>query len=395
MYPHYFDNAATTRVAQEAKEAAVLAMTDCYGNASSLHRAGADAEDILLQARRQAAKALGCLVEEVYFTSGATESINIAIRGAAKKARGKRTILTTQIEHPAVKNTIDDLEKEGFVIKRIAIGKDGRYHPEDFKQAADDDTFLLSCMWVNNETGVSLPVEEIAAAVKRKSPSSLVMIDGVQGFCKLPMVSLTSIDIFCFSGHKIHAPKGVGGLYLKKGVSLPPLCFGGGQEKGLRPGTESIPLISALGEAIALTNGKRQEHFTRYQAMHRFLSEQLQNIPEVTVHLFPESVPYIFHFSIADLRSEIMLHHLEECGYYISSGSACSKGVPSDVLPNLGLSREEADGAIRVSFSIYNTMEELPLFIKALREGIARYGKRSAAPERRRNRLKRSEPQGF
>lgn len=385
MYEHYFDNAATTKVREEAIEAANYAMHTCYGNASSLHRAGMDAENLITQARRKAAKALHCLVDEVYFTSGATESNNLAISGAVRRSRGK-AVVTTQIEHPAVKNPIDHLEAKGYTIKRIPIGEDGKFHPEDFANAVDEDTALVSCMWVNNETGLILPVEQIAAAVKLKNPNVFVHVDGVQGFCKLKMPSLKQIDFFSFSGHKIYAPKGIGGFYLRKSVSIQPLVLGGGHEKGLRSGTESVPLISALGMAIELTDSDKEKNLEKYRKMQINLSEKLSEIPGVILHKKWECAPYILNFSVPDVRSEILLHHLESYGFYVSSGSACSKGLPSEVLPSLGVTKKQADSVLRVSFGIYNSVEEIAPFVEALKEGLQRYGKRSHSNKGRGNR---------
>lgn len=367
---HYFDNAATTRVLPEAAEAALIAMTTKYGNPSSLHKMGFEAEKHVTQSRRTIAKALGCQEKELYFTSGATESNNIALFGAAMaKKRQGRHIVTTQIEHASVSHVINQLEQEGFSITRIPAKK-GQYDPTDFAAAVTDETILVSSMFVNNETGLLLPIAEIAAAVKRKNPKTIVHVDAVQAFCKLSFsVNRLLIDLLSFSGHKIYAPKGIGGLYIRSGVRILPHSFGGGHEKGIRPGTESVPLIMALAKAVELTYGKIEEHLAYYQNLQNVATEQLSKLPGISFHSNHHSVPYIINFSVPGIRSEIMLHFLEGKGFCVSSGSACSKGKQSGVLQALGYSDRDADSALRISFSMENTTDELLSLIAAIAEG--------------------------
>lgn len=366
----YFDHAATTKVCPPAVEAAIEAMTTTYGNPSSLHHMGLEAENTVSHARRQMAKALGCTPDEVIFTSCATESNNIAIFGAAKtyRRRGNR-IVTTTVEHPAVARPVEQLEQQGWEVVRISP-KNGRITPEQVAEQVDRNTVLVSCMHVNNETGLILPVEEIARQVKRKNPDVLFHVDAVQSFCKLPFqVKKFPVDLLSISGHKIYAPKGVGALYKKKGIRLAPLLLGGGQEQGLRSGTESVPLIAALGAAAEFVSGRREAFYAHYQDLNKRLRQLLAQIPDVTVNSPAEGAPYTLNFSIKGIRSEIMLHFLEQRGISVSSGSACSKGAKSGVLAQLGCTPAQVDTAIRVSFGYENSLDDLELLAEAIGEG--------------------------
>ncbi len=367
---HYFDNAASTKVAPQAAKEALAAMTDIYANPSSFHKMGFEAEKLITKSRRIVAKALGCHEKELYFTSGATESNNIAIFGAAKaKKRRGRHIITTKIEHPSVARVIKQLEEDGFSVSYIEP-KNGKYLAENFEKAVTDETILLSCMFVNNETGLLLPVSEIAAAVKRKNPNIIVHVDAVQAFCKIPFsVNRMSVDLLSFSGHKIYAPKGIGGLYIKSGVRIVPHSFGGGHENGIRPGTEAVPLIAALGKAVEITSTKMNENLIHYETLKKTAIEQLSKLDGISFHSESDSVPYIMSFSVPNIRSEIMLHFLEDKGFCVSSGSACSKGKKSGVLQALGYSDKEADSAIRISFSHENSESEVKELVSAIAEG--------------------------
>lgn len=367
---HYFDNAATTKVLPQAAKVAFEAMTVEYGNPSSLHRMGFTAEMLLKESRRTVAKAIGCHEKELYFTSGATEGNNLALFGAAnaKKRQGNH-IVTTQIEHPSVSNAINQLEKEGFLVTRISP-KNGVYHPDDFANAVTEQTVLVSSMFVNNETGLLLPIAEIAATVKRKNPKTLIHVDAVQAFCKIPFsVNHMPIDLLTFSGHKIHAPKGIGGLYLRSGVRILPRSFGGGQENGLRPGTESVPLIASLAKSVELIHPLIQENLSHYKLLKETATKQLSELSGISFHTDSNCVPYILNFSVLGIRSEILLHFLESKGFCVSSGSACSKGKQSGILHSLGYSDKEADSAIRISFSRENTVEEISALVTAIEKG--------------------------
>lgn len=369
----YLDNSATTKVCAAACEAAVSAMKTVYGNPSSLHRLGFDAEKLVTQSRKQIAGALSCYPDELYFTSGATESNNLAIRGlTGAYPRIGRKIVTTAIEHPSVGETVESLCGAGYEVIRLSPDNDGNFSPAAFAEAVDEDTSLVTFMLVNNEVGVLLPAAEICKAVKRKNPNTLIHIDAVQGFCKVPFrADRTLVDTVSISGHKIYAPKGVGGLYVKKGIRLKPIQTGGGQEKGLRSGTESVPLIAAFGAAVAQTYPDMEKNQAHYRELREYLKKHLMSTQEIVMNSPENAVPYICNFSVRGIRSEIMLHFLEQSGIYVSSGSACAKGKPSPVLAAMGIPKERADSAIRISFSPETTISDIDILLDGLRGGIS------------------------
>lgn len=366
------DNCATTRVCSAAAEAALAAMRDDYGNPSSLHKKGIEAERLMTAARKTAAALLGCEREEIYFTGGATESNNIAVLGgvSARKRQGK-TIVASAVEHPSVAGPLAALEKEGYQIKRIAPRAGGYFAAEDFIGAVDGDTVLLTMMMVNNELGTILPYGQVIPAVRRRFPGLLIHMDGVQGFTKLPLnVRRLGVDLFSFSGHKLYAPKGIGGLYLRKGVRVSPIQYGGGQEMGIRPGTPPVPLIAAMGAALELCRKEGPEIRSRYQALNRGLRQALAALPQVVINSPEDGCPHILSLSVPGFRSETMLHALEEEGIYVSSGSACAKGAVSEGLAAYGLPAERAQSTLRVSFSKDTTPEETAAFAAALAKVI-------------------------
>lgn len=367
----YLDNAATTRPCREAVEAIAECLTENYGNPSSLHRVGLRAQLAVDGARSAVAAALGCEAPQITFTSGATESSNLAIFGAAGAyGRRNKRVITTTVEHASVREAFTRLEQEGFEVVRIAPDADGRFDPAAFAEAVNDTTCLVSMMLVNNETGAILPAADVFRAVKRKNPKVVTHCDAVQGFLKLPIrVGTMQADVMSVSGHKIHAAKGVGALYLKKGVRLKPLLVGGKQEQGLRPGTESVPLIAGMGAAVralAPTIAKRAE---TVGALRDTLLAMLTEVPALVVNSPADGSPYILNFSLPGLRSEILLHFLEERGISVSSGSACSKGANSGVLAQFGVKPALTDSALRVSLCAENTADELRALTDALCEG--------------------------
>ena len=367
----YLDNSATTRVSKAAAEKALYMMTECYGNPSSLHSKGFAAEREMTAAREILAQRLSAQPHEVYFTSGGTESDNIAIFGAAyaKKRAGNR-IVTTAIEHPAVLATMAALEKEGFEVVYVQPDADGNIPAAKFEPVIDTKTILVSVMAVNNETGAVLPLKEIAGIIKRKKAPALFHTDAVQAFCKLPVsFKRLGVDLISVSGHKVHAPKGVGALVVRSGVRILPHAFGGGQEKNLRPGTEGVPQICAFGAAVQEMPAESDAERT-VRAVQTHLLERLRAMSEVVLNSPENAMPYIVNLSAGRVRAETMLHFLAQRGIYVSSGSACGKAKPSHVLTAMGLPRERIESSLRVSLSAENTMEEIDAFADALTLGL-------------------------
>ena len=372
----YLDNCATTKVCPEAAEAAMKAMVEDYGNPSSLHRMGLRAERILTGTRKAAAALLGCDYGCIYLTGGATDSNNIAIQGAVRaRVRMGKTIVTTTVEHPSVGETVSMLEKSGYTVKRVAPRANGQFDPEDFLEAVDADTVLLTFMMVNNELGTILPYEKVVPALKKRFPDLLIHIDGVQGFTKLPFhPERLGVDLFSFSGHKLYAPKGIGGLYIRKGLRILPVEYGGGQEKAIRPGTEAVPAIAGLGAALTMIKAHQSEIMRNYRERQNQVRSLVKEIPGVVINSPENGCPHIINLSVPGIPSEVMLHALEEKSVYVSSGSACSKGALSGVLKAFHLPDERIRSALRVSFSRETTGEEIEAFAQALKEVTDRLG---------------------
>ncbi len=369
----YLDNAATTKPCPEAVSAALEAMTDNFGNPSSLHRAGLNAQLAMDKARRTIADSLGAAPDNVIFTSGATESNNLALRGAtAAYGKKRRKIVASAVEHASVDETLADLESKGFEVVRVSPREDGRFCPEDFINACDENTVLLTMMYVNNETGYVLPVKEVFTAVKRRFKDIVTHTDCVQAYMKLPVkANQLGADLISLSGHKIHGVKGVGALYIKKGIRLIPAVTGGKQEKGIRSGTESVPLICAFGAAVGKLSPTIKERYERVSELKARLAELLSAIEGVGINSPEDGSPYVVNISAAGKRSEIMLHYLEGREIYVSSGSACSKGQQSGVPAQFGITGKRADSALRISMTADTTEAEIEVFAAALAEGIA------------------------
>lgn len=370
----YLDNAATTKPCGEAVSAAVDAMTENYGNPSSLHRAGLDAQLAVDKARKAIAASIGADSSEIYFTSGATESNNLALRGiSAAYGRKCRKLVISSVEHASVDETASALEKSGFEIVRISPRDDGRFYADDFISACDENTCLVSMMLVNNETGYIMPVRETFMAVKRSFPEIITHCDCVQGYMKLPIKAASlGADLISLSAHKIHGVKGVGAIYIKKGVRVIPIVTGGKQEKGIRSGTESVPLIAAFGAAVDKFRPTIAERYERVSQLKAHLLGKIGGIENVAVNSPSDGSPYVINISAVGKRSEIMLHFLESKGIYVSSGSACSKGQQSGVLGEFGISGKRADGAVRISITAQTTEDELDEFAEALAEGMTK-----------------------
>ena len=374
----YLDNSATTAVTPEVAALAAHIMTEQYGNPSSLHRRGFWAERALTEARGQVAAVLRCRPEEIIFTSGGTESNNLALLGAARAARRRgNRIVTTAVEHHSVLAVCRQLESEGFEVAYVSPDAGGVITPESFAAACDEKTVLASCMMVNSETGALHDIPAIAAACRRKNPGILFHADCVQAFGRLELAPARwGVQLVSVRGHKIHAPKGVGALYVAKGVRLLPPLYGSGQERGLRPGTENLPGICAMGLAAERMNARRAENAAHFTALRQKLITNLSQSPAVCINSPEAAAPYIINLSVEGIRSEIMIHYLEQFEIYVSSGSACAKGERSHVLTAMGLPEDRIDSAIRVSMTDTTAEEEIDEFCRRLLQGAATLAKR-------------------
>ena len=358
----YFDNSATTPPAKEVIDAVISYMKESFGNPSSRHSLGLEAEKIVTEARKKVASALFCSPDEIYFTSGGTQSDNIAVLGAANIKKGKR-IVTTAVEHPAVLRCMDHLEQNGFEIIRISPNHSGSVNFSDVLESITPDTSLVSIMHVNNETGAVMPIEKIGAALKRIAPRALFHVDAVQSFGHIPFKpSAWGVDLASVSSHKIHGPKGIGALYIRKGVTLKPTVFGGGQEKNICSGTENVGGIKGFGTACALID---YADIPYVQQIKNYLLENLLKIDGAIHNGGGEESPFVLNISFGDIRSEIMLNALSNRGIYVSSGSACASGHhTSHVLSEMKVLKP--DSAIRFSLSRYNTLSEAETIVDAV-----------------------------
>lgn len=369
----YLDNGATTKVCPEAAEAAVNAMTVCYGNPSSTHTKGREAKALLDRARAQVAAALGAKPEEIVFTSCGSESDNWAlIRGAETNRRVGRHIISSAAEHDAIRKTLEYLEGQGWEVTLLRPGKEGMVTPAQLAEALREDTALVSLMLVNNETGAVTDISAMRRVLTERGSRALLHTDAVQGFLKVPFSAKTlGADLISLSGHKIHAPKGIGALYIRSGLRLAPYILGGGQENGLRSGTEPLPQIAAFGAAAeigAKEAGAAQERMgqLRQHCIERVLAES----PDAVV--IGGGAPHILCLSLPGYRSEVLMNYMEAKGVYVSKGSACKRGKRSHVLEAMGIPARVIDGAIRVSLSRFTTREEIDCFVDTLLEAKAR-----------------------
>lgn len=357
----YLDNSSTTRPYQSVCDKVADVMRNNYGNPSSLHRLGIAAEKEIKEATSGIADALGVRTDEIFYTSGGTESNNLAIRGVCAASRHKK-IVSTPIEHPATLNTLYSLEEEGYTVEFAPVDSDGKVILSEFEELITPDTALVTAMLVNNEIGTVEPIAKMSKIVRKKAPDAYFHVDAVQGFCKVPCKpSELGIDLMSISGHKIHGPKGTGVLYIKKGTHLDPILFGGGQQKGIRPGTENVPGIAGLGVAAKKchTNSKTSTEHMR-KVLNRLKQKLVENIDNIRINTPQDCAPHILNVSFGGVRSEVLLHSLENEGIYVSSGSACSshKKEPSYVLTAIGVDRAMIDGSIRFSLCEFNTEEE-------------------------------------
>lgn len=362
----YLDNAASTKVFKEAAEAALNVMLNYYANPSSIHGFGLKCEEILNSCRKTLAEIFSKNKEKFFFTHSATHSTNAALLGAAKKFKNSKSkIITSNVEHAATNNCLEFLKSSGFEIVKISP-KNKKFSAQDFVEAIDNNTFLVSLMHVNNENGLILPIEEIASKIKEKDEKILIHIDAAQSFLKIPL-SLNNIDFCSFSGHKINAPKGIGVLYVKNLNTLKPIMFGGGQEKNLFPGTQATALVKALEIAIKKNINNKEKMLNHYKLLKETLIENLKNCENINFNFNEFCVPYIVNISVKNISSQLLLQYLENEGFIVSAGAACSKNYKNTTISNLGFSKEIANSAVRISFGRENTAEEIIKLSKTIK----------------------------
>ena len=366
----YLDNSATTKPCPGARKRLLEAVDLLWGNPSSLHQKGLEAQLLLEEARAFIAKCLSCRESELYFTSGGTESNNLAVFGAAKamKHKGKR-IVVSSVEHPSVSRAFDKLESDGFTVVRLPVDRFGVVPVEEIENAVDENTVLVSMMAVNNELGSVEPVEALSRIVKEKHSPALIHVDAVQAFGKLPLnVKKLGVDLMSVSAHKIHGTKGAGALFVKDSVHLAPHIFGGGQEKNVRPGTEPLPAIAAFfGAAEELDIKKSLPAVT---ALRDGFVKKLSALDGVVINSGADALPYIVNISLPGRPAEAVLNFLSSRGIYVSSGSACAKGRRSPTLTAAGLESERVNSSLRISLSRFTTADELDFCLEGIEEAL-------------------------
>ena len=370
----YFDNSATTKVLDCVKDAVVDAMCVNYGNAAAKHRKGVEAENLIREAKKAIADTLKVQEKEILFTSGGTESNNTALIGTAlANRRAGKHLITTGVEHPSIYNTMSFLEEMGFEVTYLPVDHLGHISLEDLEKAIREDTILVSVMYVNNEVGAVEPIEAISQCIKKKNPKTLFHVDAIQAYGKYKIrPKKQGIDLLSVSGHKIHAPKGVGFLYIRDGVKIRPILFGGGQQKGMRSGTENVPGCVGLGVATREAYKDFDARIEKLYTLREHLIAGLKPLGGVTINGSEDrtNAPQIVSASFEGVRSEVLLHALEDKGVYVSSGSACSSNHPgiSGTLKGIGVKKELLDSTIRFSLGDLNTEEEVDYAIGVLGE---------------------------
>ena len=368
----YLDNSATTRAYDSVGDLVRKVMCEDYGNPSSMHAKGVTAEHYIKEAKETLAKLMNVQDKEIFFTSGGTESDNLALMGVARANRRRGNhLITSAIEHPAVINTMRHLEEEGYRVTFLPVDRYGRIRLDALKEALCEDTILVSVMYVNNEVGSVQPIAEAASIVKAYNKDILFHVDAVQGFGKYRIYPRKlNVDLCTISGHKIHGPKGIGALYVGSHVKIQPIVFGGEQQKNVRSGTENVPGIAGLGLAAKLIYQDLDEKVARMRELKAHFIEGVQKIEDITIHgLYDEtSAPHIISVGFAGIRSEVLLHALEEKGIYVSSGSACASNHPqiSGVLKGIGAGQEYLDATLRFSMSEFTTPEEIDYTLETL-----------------------------
>ena len=373
----YLDNSATTKCLPEVVEAVTNCMTENYGNPSSMHLKGMEAEKIMRSAKETISKTLKVDAKEIFFTSGGTESDNWAVLQSARAAkRDGMHVITTKIEHAAILNPMKQLEKEGFEVTYLGTDEYGRISLEELKNAIRPDTVLVSVMGVNNEIGTVEPVAEAGELIKKCNSKTLFHVDGVQMYGKLPIYpKRMKIDMLSVSGHKIHGPKGIGILYISEKVKITPLILGGGQQKGMRSGTDNVPGIAGFEKAAEILCANMEEDAAKMSELRDLFLTEVTKLEGVTANgpaLVPDipAAPHIASISVEGVRAEVLLHALEEKGVYVSAGSACASNKPaiSETLKAIGLKKELLDSTIRFSLSIFTTEEEIRYAVASVSE---------------------------
>lgn len=370
----YFDNSATTRVLDSVKDIVVKTMTEDYGNPAAKHRKGMEAEQYIREARKIIADSMKVQEKEILFTSGGSESNNMALIGTAwANQRAGKHFISTAIEHPSVYNPLGVLEELGFEVTILPVDHDGHISLKELEEAIRPDTILVSTMYVNNEVGAVEPVEEISRVIKAKNPSALYHVDAIQAYGKYVIrPKKQGIDLLSVSSHKIHGPKGVGFLYIRSGVKIKPLIYGGGQQAGMRSGTENVPGVAGFGAAVKEMYTDHAEKIQKLIGLKDYMTDRLGEIEGTVINSKKgeASAPQIVSVSFEGVRSEVLLHALEDKGIYVSSGSACSSNHPgiSGTLKGIGVAQKLLDSTIRISFGIFNTKEEVDYTIDVLKE---------------------------
>ena len=370
----YFDNSATTRVLDCVRDIVVKTMTEDYANPAAKHRRGMEAEQYIRQARQEIARTMKVSEKEILFTSGGSESNNLAlIGGALANQRAGKHIISTSIEHPSVYNPLAALEDMGFDVTFLPVDRDGHISLKELGDAVRDDTILVSVMYVNNEVGAVEPVEEISRVIQEKNPKTLFHVDGIQAYGKYVIrPKKQGIDLFSVSGHKIHGPKGVGFLYIRDGVRIKPMIYGGGQQNNLRSGTENVPGVAGLGAAAREMYRDHEAKAAYLTGLKDYLIDRVEELDGITVNSKrgQGSAPQIVSVSFEGVRSEVLLHALEDRGIYVSSGSACSAHHPgiSGTLKGIGVHQRLLESTVRFSFRMFNTKDEIDYCMDVLKE---------------------------
>lgn len=378
----YLDNSATTRVYPQVADLIHDIYINQYGNPSSKHNKGLEAENIIKNAKDTIARNLKCNIKEILFTSGGTESDNTALIGAVRAGKRKGNhIITSQIEHPAILETCKYLEQEGYRVTYLPVDEAGIISLEALENAMSEDTIIVSIMHTNNEIGSVQPIKEASAIIKKKNPSTIFHVDAVQGYGKFKIIPKNlGIDMMSVSAHKIHGPKGVGFLYLNDKVRISPYIYGGGQQDGMRSGTENVPGIAGMAKAVELIYEDLESERERLFNLKSYLIAGLKEIEDVKINgLYSteesdilKTAPHIVSVSVKKVRAEVLLHALEEKGIYVSSGSACAthKNSPSGTLSAIALPKDYLDSTIRISFSVFTKKEEIETLLSELKEII-------------------------